>query len=202
MKEETQTPYVSLHLEASLKDFPGYHPEKLSQAQANFVKATILRDVETALKMFQPEEIIIENVPYRGVFGKVLRTSVEPETLTELLNQTNTGLLLNISHARISANYLGISEKDYMNQLPTGRIKELHFTGLHHFNGWLQDHLDTTPGDWPVLDWVLKQTKNENWSEPWLLAYEVGGVGEKFTWRSDGQALERDISLLFNKLNL
>jgi hypothetical protein len=33
------------------------------------------------------------------------------------------------------------------------------------------------------------------------LAYEVGGVGEKFSWRSDAQALARDICILYGKLN-
>lgn len=201
LKEETNTPYVSLHLEASLKEFPSYHPDKLTKTQAKKVKETIYRDIDTALQIFSPEEIIIENVPYRGIYGKVLKTVVEPETISNLLEKTSTGLLLDISHARISAYYLGIPEQVYINQLPTQRIKEMHFTGLHTFNGWLQDHLDATSGDWPVLDWALQQIKSKNWSMPWLLAYEVGGVGEKFSWRSNAQALARDICMLYGKLN-
>lgn len=196
LKEETNTPYVSLHLESTTKNFPGYSPETISKKKAKKVKETIFKDVETALQFFPSEQIIIENVPYRGKFGKVIRTAVEPDTICELLEKTETGLLLDISHARITANFLGMSEKSYLNQLPVQKIKEMHFTGLHPFNGWLQDHLPAIPSDWPVLDWVMQQIKINGWAEPWLLAHEVGGVGEKFSWCSDGQALMRDISML------
>ncbi len=196
LKEETNTPYVSLHLESSTKYFPSYSPDKLSTKQAEKIRDTILRDIETALQIFPADQIIIENVPYRAEYGKVLRTAIEPETICELLEKTGAGLLLDISHARITANFLGMSEKSYMNQLPVHQIKEMHFTGLHPFNGWMQDHLHTIPSDWPVLEWVMQQIKTGAWAKPWLLAHEVGGVGEKFSWRSDGQALARDISSL------
>ncbi len=205
LKEETNTPYVNLHLESSIKDFPGYSAETLTNKQTKKVRETIYKDVETALQVFPAEQIIIENVPYRGRFGKVLRTAVEPEIICDLLDKTGIGLLLDISHARIAANFLGMPEQAYLNQLPTQRIKEIHFTGLHPYNGWLQDHLDAIPSDWQVLDWVLKQMQSNAWAEPWarpwLLAYEVGGVGEKFSWRSNAQALARDIPKLYHKIS-
>jgi uncharacterized protein (UPF0276 family) len=201
LKEETNTPYVSLHLEASIKDFPGYSPEALTNEQALKVKEAIYKDVETAMQTFPAEQIVIENVPYRGKLGKVLRTAVEPDTICELLEKTGVGLLLDISHARIAAHFLGLPDQEYMRQLPTRHIKEMHFTGLHPYNGWLQDHLQATPDDWPVLDWVLQQISSGLWSTPWLLAYEVGGVGEKFSWCSDGQFLARDLSTLYHKVS-
>ncbi|HSQ25733.1 MAG TPA: DUF692 family protein [Anaerolineales bacterium] len=200
LKGETNTPYVSLHLESSAKDFPGYSPEIISKEQARKIKDTINKDIESAMRFFSAEQIIIENVPYRGNFGKVLRTVVEPDTICEVLEETGVGLLLDISHARIAANFLGMHAYDYLSQLPTRHIKEMHFTGLHPYQGRLQDHLEALPEDWPVLDWVLEKIKSGMWSKPWLLAYEVGGVGEKFTWRTDGQALARDIPKLFQRV--
>ena len=111
---------------------------------------------------FPAEQIIIENVPYRGNFGKVLRTVVEPETICEVLEKTGVGLLLDISHARIAANFLGMPAFDYLGQLPTRQIKEMHFTGLHPYQGRLQDHLEALPEDWPVLDWVLEKIHSGN----------------------------------------
>lgn len=200
LKEETNTPYVSLHLESSTKDFPGYLPENITKEQARKIKDAIYKDINAAMLHFPAEQIIIENVPYRGNFGKVLRTVVEPETICEVLEKTGVGWLLDISHARIAANFLGMPAFDYLGQLPSRQIKEMHFTGLHPYQGRLQDHLEALPEDWPVLDWVLEKIKSGMWSKPWLLAYEVGGVGEKFTWRTDAQALARDIPKLYQRV--
>ncbi len=197
IKEQTNTPYVSLHLESTTKDFPGYDPENLSRKQEHKVMDTIRKDIHKALEVFTPSQVILENVPYRGRLGRVLRSVVEPENISRLIHDTGCGLLLDISHARIAAHFLDLRLDDYLNQLPIQHIKELHFTGLHPYNGWLQDHLEALPGDWPILDSVLEQFRTGKWAKPWLIAYEVGGVGEKFSWRTDGQALARDIPRLF-----
>lgn len=56
-------------------------------------------------------------------------------------------------------------------------------------DGRLQDHLPARAEDWPELEWVLKGIRERTWALPWLLAFEYGGIGEDFTWRSDAQVM-------------
>ncbi len=198
--KQTATPYVSFHLEPSAEYFPGFSTGVLPPNQYEQVINSILADVELAAKYLGAERVILENVPYRNRAGKVLRPAVEPETIRYILEQTGAGLLLDISHARIAAHFLGIDEHEYLKRLPVESIKEMHFTGLHEFFGWKQDHLEVLPSDWPVFDWVLSQIRQGDWAEPWLLAFEYGGVGGKFAWRSDAQAMAQNIPRLYKSI--
>jgi hypothetical protein len=49
------------------------------------------------------------------------------------------------------------------------------------------DHVWITGEDWFWLEWVLKHIRSVEWSHPRLQAFEYGGVGEPFEWRSDPQ---------------
>ena len=194
---QTQTPYVNLHLSPTLKDFPDFTVDDLSRPQAKKVYKAMRKDVRAAVKAFGPEKVIIENVPYRGDQDKVFRIAVEPERIQEILADTGVGLLLDISHARIAAHHLGLDPQVYMDQLPVDRIKELHFTGLHQLNGRLQDHLSVLDRDWPVLEWVLDRIRSGKWAAPWLLAFEYGGLGEKFADRSDPAVIAAQVPRLY-----
>jgi len=197
---QTKTPYVSFHLEPEAKYFPGFSTGTLPLNQQQQVIERMLGDIQITSKYLGAEKVIIENVPYRNRPGKVLRPAVEPDTIRFLLEQTGAGLLLDISHARIAAHFLGIDERVYLSQLPVDRLREMHFTGLHEFFGHKQDHLPVLESDWPVFEWCLQQIRDGSWAKPWLLAYEYGGVGEKFSWRSDAQAMTRDIPRLYRRI--
>lgn len=195
--DQTDTPYVNLHLNPTLQDFPESDVVTPDQSQFDRVVAHLLTDVQAATERFGPERIIVENVPYRGTGGKTMRPAVEPAVIRRIINETGCGLLLDISHARIAAHSLGIEERDYMMQLPVERLRELHFTGLHNLDGRLQDHLPVLEADWPVLDWVVDRIRSAEWARPWLLAFEYGGVGKKFEWRSELAAIAEQAPRLF-----
>jgi hypothetical protein len=95
-----------------------------------------------------------------------------------------------------------MDEYTYMSKLPVERLCELHFTGLHKFNGHLQDHLEVLEDDWPVLEWVLEQIHISDWANPWMLALEYGGVGKKFAWRSDPDVIATDIPRLHSLIKV
>ena len=185
----TSTPYVNLHLHAKTNDFPEMLPEKQSPDEVEQVHSVLLKDVMAAVRRFGAERVIIENIPFRGAGGKALRTCVEPSVIRSITDETGCGLLLDISHARISAQAMGMDAHTYMEQLPRRSLKELHFTGLEWMDGRLQDHLPARAEDWPELEWVLKGIRERTWALPWLLAFEYGGIGEDFTWRSDAQVM-------------
>jgi uncharacterized protein (UPF0276 family) len=198
--DQTQTPYVNLHLDPTIKDYPSIPVDTTDPAHREQIADVITRDVRCVVERFGAERVIIENVPYRGVQGKTLRPAVEPVLIRQVVTDTGCGLLLDISHARISAHYMGIDERDYMSQLPVDRLCELHFTGLHDRGGYLQDHLEILDTDWPVLDWVLERIGTGQWALPWLLAFEYGGVGEKFACRSNPQVIEEQVPQLYERV--
>ena len=193
---QTNTPYVNLHLAPTLKDFPDFSVADLSEAEARKVFKAMRKDVRAAVREFGADRVIVENVPYRGHQDKVFRTAVEPDRIQEIFADTGCGLLLDISHARISAHYLGLESFDYMEQLPLHQIKELHFTGLHDLDGYLQDHLPVLDEEWPVLEQILERIRSGRWAEPWLLSFEYGGVGDKFADRSDSAVMAAQVPRL------
>ena len=200
--DQTQTPYVNLHLDPTIKDYPSIPVDTIDPAHLELIADAITRDVGGVVKRFGAERVIIENVPYRGAQGKTLRPAVEPVLIRQVVTETGCGLLLDISHARIAAYYMGIDERDYMTQLPVDRLCELHFTGLHDRDGYLQDHIEILDTDWPVLDWVLERIKSGQWASPWLLAFEYGGVGEKFARRSNPQVIAEQVPQLYKRVKV
>lgn len=199
--QQTGTDYVNLHLAPECCDFPGIPVNTINAAERQTVIDQMIKDVQSAVSRFGAERVIVENVPYRGKDGTVMRPGVEPDAISEVVGETNCGLLLDISHARIAARSLGVDEQIYMAALPVNRLRELHFTGLHHLDGRWQDHLPVLEEDWPVLDWALERVRNQDWAHPSMPAFEYGGVGEKFAWRSDPTVIAEQVPRLYQSVH-
>jgi hypothetical protein len=80
-------------------------------------------------------------------------------------------------------------------------IKELRFAGVlyNQFLGNWMDHVRITEEDWGWLEWVLEHIRTGVWSCPWMLAFEYGGVGEPFEWRSDPSVMVEQAPRLSKK---
>ncbi len=200
LAEMTGTPFINLHLEAKQADFPDIPIDSTLASHRERVLSQTLAEVDLAVKRFGAGRVIVENVPYR-LAGNVLRPSVEPEAICRVVQETGCGLLLDIPHARITAAQLGLDEREYIASLPMHSLKELHFTGVYSFDGWLQDHLPALEADWQTLEWVLERINLGEWPRPWMLAFEYGGVGWKFAWRSEAGAIERQCQRLYGLVN-
>lgn len=198
--DQNKTPYVNLHLEAKVKDFPHIPVDTTDPLHQEEIIQQVISDLQIAKKYFDPQKIILENVPYRGNLGNILRPVVEPRIIRQIVEMTDCGLLLDISHARISAISICMNEHDYLSQLPVKRLRELHFTGVHNLDGWLQDHLPALEADWLVLDWVLEHIQKGTWSKPWMLAFEYGGIGERFEKRSDPMVISEQLPIINRKI--
>ena len=196
----TGTPFVNLHLAPRVGDFPDMPVDTWDFTHIRQVTEVLLRDTAAVVDHFGPERVIAENALYEGPQGKFFRPAMLPEVIHQILDETGCGMLLDISHARISAYHLGLNERDYMASLPVDRIRELHFTGIHEVNGRLQDHLSVLPGDWPVLDWALERIERREWAAPWLLAFEYGGVGEFFGKHTEMDVLIEQVPLLLSRV--
>lgn len=193
--QSTQTPYINLHLEAKAGDYPEIPGDSDRPEHRRFLLERMLDEIELVCGRFGRERVILENIPYRKA-GNALRLCAEPDFIRRAVEETGCGFLFDIPHARISAHELGMEESEYINRLPLQHLRELHFTGVHSFGDWLQDHLPALEADWARLEWVLERIRAGDWPAPWMLAFEYGGVGEKFTWRSAADVIARQGSRL------
>jgi hypothetical protein len=55
------------------------------------------------------------------------------------------------------------------------------------------------PADWQALDMALQQVRDGLWRKPWMLAFEYGGVGGPFAWRSETAPIAEQMPILFQK---
>jgi uncharacterized protein (UPF0276 family) len=199
----TCTPYINLHLDSKGVDYPDIPVDSLEKEHVRRVYSSIQTDLQAAIGQLGAERIIIENSPYRAEDGSTMRVCIEPDIITQLLDETGCGLLLDISHAIITSRTLGIDPADYLDQLPVSSIKEMHFAGVHRnqMSGRWTDHLSIQEEDWFWLDWVLEKIKTGDWPAPWMLAFEYGGVGEPFQWRTNPQVIAEQVPLIYQRLH-
>jgi len=197
LRASTATPYVNLHLDAHKDDFPGIPLGTTAPEHREMVYERLLKDTMAVVSRYGAERVIAENVPYKAEEGVYLRPGAEPALISRLVAETGCGLLLDISHARLAAHYMGIPEKEYLAQLPTGHVREMHIAGVHALEDGWRDHLSMLDDDWEILAWVLERIKAKEWSQPWLLAFEYGGVGSIFAWRSDPEVIAAQVPRLY-----
>ncbi|MFM8319819.1 MAG: DUF692 family multinuclear iron-containing protein [Chloroflexota bacterium] len=193
--EDTGTPYVNVHLESEAGCLPGVPQHSARPEHREAVIERMLADLQPLLHRYGAPRVIAENIPYRPA-SRVILLCADPQVISTVIETSGIGLLLDISHARISAHHLGMDWRAYISQLPVHRLRELHVTGIADQDGWLQDHRPLQPDDWPAVDWVLERIRAGVWPQPWLMAFEYGGVGGKFSEFSDPQVIEQQGSQL------
>lgn len=192
--DATCTKYINLHL----ADDPLLDLSNSKQKHQAFKKMT--RDIGHVTRQFPAYQVIIENLPYPIMNRTDIRPVIDPQVFTDLLDETGIGLLLDIGHARITAASLGIDEKDYISQFPLQKLAELHITGVGVHEGLPHDHLRLLDADWSTLDWVLSKIQSGDWREPDIMAFEYGGIGPLFEWRSEINVLKEQVPLLRARL--
>lgn len=95
--------------------------------------------------------LILENITYNVEYPT--STMSEADFLTRLLDETGSGLLLDVANLYINAKNLGYDWQDYLDRLPLDRVVQLHFVGWHNSGHRLIDaHADATQDDiWNVF---------------------------------------------------
>ena len=196
--ENTSTQYVNTHL--------GIKPNELPQIPANDrpidfqsqeVLERLLANVQKLVDYFGSDRVIVENIPFRMNENSSLMACAEPKIISQVVEVTGCGFLLDVSHARIAAHSFGMDPHDYIEGLPIQNLCELHFTGIHNWDGYLMDHLSILDVDWPWLEWVIARIKAGDWGTPYMLAFEYGGTGEFFERFSDPAVIADQVPRLF-----
>jgi uncharacterized protein (UPF0276 family) len=84
---------------------------------------------------------------------------VQPDRITNILEGTGCGLLLDIGHARLSAEYLGVAPEEYILNLPMSGIVQVHVSGPRRRGEKLFDaHEPMQEVDYELLEFVLKRS--------------------------------------------
>ncbi|MCY3831767.1 MAG: DUF692 family protein [Chloroflexi bacterium] len=196
--DTTETQVINTHFAFEKDDFaPGGHitPEKIVERAALFLSPLCER--------FGADNIVIENLPYPdGVWTDVLLPEiVDPAVISEVVRRTGCGLLLDIAHAIRSCEGTGREDvKAYLNALPVHALRELHVVGIlpePDEDGVRHDHFAMTEADWAMTEWALDQIRAGNWRKPETMAFEYGGVGERFAWRSEAAVITAQAPRLY-----
>ncbi len=188
-REETGTPYVNAHIVPARDAFPGMPFDTTDPDDERAVLDCLLDGAAALVERFGAEHVIVENVPYYARPGDTPRPAVLPGAIRRVVQETGCGFLLDISHARLAARRLGMDERAYLAQMPGERLREIHVTGIgRDRDGQVCDHLALAGDDWRWVERVLDRVLAGEWPVPWALAFEYGGIGPLFEWRS-----ERDV---------
>ncbi len=199
--QQTNTPHVNVHIDPKVKDYPGLVVDAPTPAEEEQITDALAADFQNLARRFGAQNVIAENAPYEGQRGHVIRTAADPEVIRQVIEASGIGLLLDISHASISAGHLGMAEQEYFARLPLRQTRELHFAGIQVIEGRRVDHLAVQPADWERLDWALDQIRAGGWGQPWMLAFEYGGIGPHFDWRSKAEVIEAQVPQLYARVS-
>jgi uncharacterized protein (UPF0276 family) len=190
---QTGTPLINLHLSPRRDEYPAIPHDSIAPAHRDQLTEAMIRDVRTVVARFGAERVIVENVPYHGADGQIPRAPTHPDVIRRVVAETGCGLLMDISHGVIAARCSGTDERAYLAALPTHRLRELHVTGIKTMDGRLRDHLDLSEADWENFGWVLAQIESGAWAMPWQVAFEYGGIGPIFDWRSESRVIAEQV---------
>ena len=180
------TQVINTHLGVLRSDFaPG---ERIT---CEAVITRVVRELEKLCERFGPERIVIENTPYptRFWWHDQLTESVDPAVISAICERSGCGLLLDLAHAIRTCEGTGRGDiHGYLDAMPVHRLRELHIVGIlpeADELGIRRDHFAMTESDWAIAEYALGQIRAGHWRHPERMAFEYGGIGEKFEFRSD-----------------
>jgi uncharacterized protein (UPF0276 family) len=212
----TNTPFVNIHLAPTVRDHVDIPADTQEPEHVERLITCLIRDVRAVVEQFGPERVIVENDHDNG--GKYLRPALLPDVIHRVVDETGCGLLLDISHARLAARHLGMDAWEYIHALPVERLREIHVTGIQHFDarwvgllcragvdaGVIQglagrqvDHLPLITDDWAFAAQSLDHIRRGVWGQPWIVALEYGGVGPVWEAVAEMEVLREQVPRLY-----
>lgn len=190
----TDTRFVNTHLVANRSHLPAdINPDDLV--------VHIAREVEILAGHFGSERVTVENIPITRRSGErgILPIAADPYVIRSVVEQTGCGLLLDLSHAELTCRQLGGDLTDYLDALPVHHLRELHVTGIgtHIRDNEPTDHLPMTDPDWARLEQAIDHIRSGRWAHPAVMAFEYGGIGPNFEWRSEADVIAAQVPRLY-----
>lgn len=196
--DTTDTLVINAHLAVLKSDFATCHE---ITAEAMIERAA--QDVKKLAVHFGIERIVVENLAYPIEFwlDDMLPDMVDPAVISEVVRRTGCGLLLDVAHAIRACEGTGRTDvRAYLNAMPVHALRELHIVGIlpeRDEHGIRHDHFALTDADWEIAEWAIEQIRLGRWKKPDTLAFEYGGVGERFAWRSEESVIAKQAPRLY-----
>jgi len=187
--DDTNTPFINVHLDIKPSLVDAKRPKKSTQRR-------LIENVKFACDVFSDDEIIAENVAYLDPDRGCHPACTEASVITEVIRETGCGLLLDTAHALLTCRHLGWDVREYISSLPLDQLKEVHVTGTAPEKAKHMDSLQMRDEDWELFAWLISLIRNDKAAEPWVVAFEYGGIGPLFDWRSDPEVLRTQIPRL------
>jgi uncharacterized protein (UPF0276 family) len=161
---ECKSPHVGVHFRGALDN---YNNREL-------IKKYVVKKIRE-WKSIVKCEYLIENMALNRLPSEQ-HILTEPSFIKEVCEEAEIGLLLDISHLKVSAYYLGMTENEYLHKLPLYLVREIHVNGPRkNSDGYFDAHESMRKEDYTFLEEVLKVTK------PRIVTLEYGGDEEKKT---------------------
>ena len=93
----------------------------------------------------------LENMPATPLLNNGFESA--PATIRRVLSTLDTGLLLDLAHARVAAAFQQMTVEDYLMALPLGRVWQIHVSGVREVDGMLRDaHEPLQEADYEILN--------------------------------------------------
>lgn len=171
----TGSPWFSLHL--------GFSAERVRFADGMLpLSPTLDRDtcltrlIETIARVKRSLSVplLIENLDYcpGGAYEHICR----PDFIAEVLERTDCGLLLDLAHLQVSADWQGLSPEEYLARLPLERVVEVHVSSPRRVGERLDDqHEELLERDYELLRLVLER------SQPRAVVLEYSRAAERLS---------------------
>ena len=197
--EKTDTRFVNCHI------IPRNDPIA-EDIDLDSLSDLLYKEVAALVAEFGKERVIIENCPYfSGNIAKgYIVQGIEPVLFHNLIDATQCGFLLDVSHAYMTCNQLDRDFEAYINALPVQHIREMHLTGIGEWStGIIGDHMPFTESDWERANYCVKQIQSGQWRKPDVIAFEYGGIGMlKDLCGSDKNAIAEQMPRLWKMVKM
>lgn len=190
LMDNTFTPHVNTHLVTPQQ----FNPD--SKKEIDNILNTWRDEIQLMINHLGAQAVALEHHPYT-IANPNIRPAADTTIFSRVIKETGCMFLLDLAHARITADTLGVNVKDYIRAFPLDRLVEMHITGIKTHSGILTDHFELGDEDWSILRWALKEIRSGNWRTPEIVAFEYGGIGQTFAWRTNPKVLENQVPLLY-----
>jgi hypothetical protein len=159
----SRSPWYSLHLGFSVEEVD-FYDEALQGISPLQPRELVLERCISRLKQLKSilsMPILIENLDYNPT--QAYEYVCDPDFIQKVLSETDTYLLFDLAHARVTAHAFGISVEDYIAQLPLEKIRQIHLNCPGWREGRLVDaHLALEEDDYQLFEQILSRC--QTWS--------------------------------------
>jgi uncharacterized protein len=193
LMKRTFTPHVNTHLVTPRQ----FNPDSTQELRQ--INALWREEIQLMTDHLGHSLVALEHYPYTHANPNI-RPAADPQVFSRVIQETDCMFLLDLAHARITAHTLGVNVRDYIQALPLDRLVEMHVTGIKTHSGVLTDHFELGEEDWSTLAWALRQIGTGAWRSPEIIAFEYGGIGSTFVWRTDPEVLKSQVPVLYEML--